>query len=130
MLQAANNIGLDSTLDLNIYALGIAGLILLFMGIAGFGATAGSRVLSVVVGVVFLAYGVYLAFIFDGGKYWITYYVYVLPLVVIYNAIRSAKASRDAAKQQQQQPPQYPQQPPQYPQQPPQQPQYPQQPYN
>ncbi len=105
MYQAVNNIGLDRTLDINIYALGISGIVLLFMGIAGFGATVGSRVLSVVVGLAALGYAGYLAFVLEGDSYWMWYYVYILPILLIVNAFRSAKARKDAAAQQQQQPP-------------------------
>ena len=104
MYQAANNIGLDSTLDLHIYALGISGIVLLFMGIAGFGATVGSRVVSVLVGLAALGYGAYLAFFLEGSKYYISYYVYILPVLLIINAFRSAKANRAAAQQNQQPP--------------------------
>jgi hypothetical protein len=104
MLQAANNIGIDSTLDFHIYALAISGAILLFMGIVGFGADGGSRLLSLVVGLIALGYGAFLAFVHDiHSDYWIHYGVYALPVVVIINAFRSAKAAR-AAKQHQQQP--------------------------
>jgi hypothetical protein len=91
---AVNNLGVDSTLDLHIYALAASGLVLLFMGIAGFGASTGSRVTSLIVGIAALGYAVYLAFIFTGEKYWISFYAYVLPVVLIVNAIRSARAAR------------------------------------
>jgi hypothetical protein len=40
-----------------------------------------------------LGHTVYLAFIFTGEKYWISVFVYVLPVVLIVNAIRSARAA-------------------------------------
>jgi hypothetical protein len=86
-----NNIGIDSSLDLHIYAMGIAGVILLFMAAVGFGATSGSRVLSLVVGLASLGYGAYLAFVFKGGTYFVPYYLYILPVVTIINAFRSRK---------------------------------------
>jgi hypothetical protein len=103
MLQAVNNLGADSQFDLYIYALGISGLIMLFMGIAGFGATGGARLVSVLVGLAFLGYGGYLAFVFDGTSYTIFVYVFIAPILVIVNAVRSAKARKEAAKVHQQQ---------------------------
>ncbi len=102
MYQAVNNlVGTTTEFRLYVYGLGIAGLISIFMGIAGFGATTGARVITVLVGVASLGYGVYLAFFDTSDTYTAYYYFLIIPLIAIINAIRS----RGDKRQHQQQPP-------------------------
>jgi hypothetical protein len=54
----------------------------------------GSRALSVVAGLAFLGYGVYLGFIFDGGSYMMFFQAFVLPALLIVNFIRSVVAKQ------------------------------------
>jgi hypothetical protein len=87
----------------------VSGLLMTFLGVAGFRATGSARVLSTVAGLAALGYGAYLAFFFDGGEYLTSRYVFILPIVVIINIFRSRRAAKAATA-----PavvPQFPQQP-------------------
>jgi hypothetical protein len=98
--------------DLYIYALFAAALVSIFMSIAGFGATSGARVATGLVGLAALGYGSYLAFFFNGGHYWISMYVFALPVLAIVNAVRSrGTRSTRAPQRQAQRSPSQPQQP-------------------
>ena len=57
--------------------------------------TMGVRALNALFGVGFLGYGFYLAFLFDGGGYFIFFKAFILPVLMIFRTIRSARASRD-----------------------------------
>ena len=62
------------------------------------GQSAGWRIFNAVVGVAFLGYGVYLAFVFTGGTYLIVFKAFILPIVLIVNFFRSLRArNTDAA---------------------------------
>jgi predicted lipid-binding transport protein (Tim44 family) len=56
--------------------------------------TMGVRVLNGLFGVGFLGYGFYLAFLFQGGGYVIFFKAFILPVLMIFRTIRSARASR------------------------------------
>lgn len=100
MYQAVFNLGQgDSTFDMYVYALAVSGLILIFMAIAGFGATGGARAVSGIIAVLALGYAAYLAFFFTGTTYHIYPYVFVLPILAIVNAVRS-RSGRKTAEQQ------------------------------
>src|SRR5688572_2552587 len=75
----------DATFSTYVVALLGSGLILLLMAAIGFGAGAGSRVISALVGLAMLGYGVYLGFIFDGVEYQMFYYVFIVPVLLIIN---------------------------------------------
>jgi hypothetical protein len=87
----------DTTFLAYIAGLGISGLILLVLAIAGFGAGAGSRVLSGLFGLGFIGYAIYLAFFFTGGTVGIFLYVFIAPILLIINVVKSRKAAREAA---------------------------------
>jgi hypothetical protein len=55
------------------------------------------RVLNTVVGLGFFGYGFYLAFLFDGGSYWMFFQAFVLPIVLIFRTVQAARLSRRAA---------------------------------
>lgn len=76
--------------------LGISGLLMLGLAIAGLGAGTGSRVISGLAGLAFLGYAIYLAFIFEGGEYRIFLYAFIVPIVVIVNIVKSRKAAKEA----------------------------------
>jgi len=70
-------------------ALTISGVLLLVMAIGGFfNETRGTRIISGVVGVVFLGYAVYLAFVFTAGAVWMPLYVFIVPALLMGNIIR------------------------------------------
>lgn len=56
--------------------------------------TAGVRALNALFGLGFLGYGFYLAFLFQGGGYLIFFKAFILPVLMIFRTIRSARASR------------------------------------
>ena len=55
--------------------------------------TAGVRALNALFGLGFLGYGFYLAFLFQGGGYLIFFKAFIVPVVMIFRTIRSARAS-------------------------------------
>src|SRR5262249_32520498 len=112
------NFGVDPVLDLYIYALFASALVSIFMSIAGFGATTGARAATGLVGLAALRSGSYRAFCSNGGHYWISTYVFALPVLAIVNAVR-ARGSRSAhtPQRQAQGSPSQPQQPQHHPQQ-------------
>ena len=82
----------DGTFVTYLIALTISGILLLIMAIGGFfKETRGSRILSAAIGVAFLGYAFYLSFIFTGGTVWMSYYVFIVPVLVIANIVRSRK---------------------------------------
>jgi len=87
----------DSTFSIYVVALLGSGLILLLMAAIGFGATAGSRILNAIIGLAMIGYGVYLGFIFESGSYWMSYYVFAVPVLLIINIFRSRKAKSEVA---------------------------------
>lgn len=118
----------------NVYwiALIASGIIMLAIAGTGFGGvTAGERAINGLFGLAFLGYGLYLGFLFDGDSYLIFFKAFIVPVLLVANAIRNAVTHREAR---QAPPPMqgYPaNQPPAYPQGPtyPQPPAYPQPPY-
>lgn len=88
----------DTTFNLYSALLAISGILLAVTAATGFGSrSVGARVLNGIFAVAFLAYAVYLQFIFTSGTVFISYYVFVVPILLIVQAFRN----RTAAKQQQ-----------------------------
>ena len=88
----------DSTFNLYSALLAISGILLLVTAATGFGGRrVGARVVSGVFAVAFLGYAIYLQFIFTSGTVLISYYVFVVPILLIVQAFRN----RNAARQQQ-----------------------------
>jgi hypothetical protein len=75
----------------------LSGLLLIVAGAAIGRQSVGSRVLSIVVGVAFFAYGFYLEFIFQGDSYRIFFYAFIVPVLVIYRVIQSRRSSAQQA---------------------------------
>ena len=87
----------DTTFNLYSALLAISGILLAVTAATGFGGrSVGARVLNAIFAVAFLAYAVYLQFIFTSGTVFISYYVFVVPILLIVQAFRN----RTAAKQQ------------------------------
>ena len=87
----------EGAFQLYVGALGISGLLLLAIAAIGFGATAGSRVISGLIGLAFLGYGIYLEFLMPADQtFSMFYYAFLVPVFVIYNVFRSRKAKREA----------------------------------
>jgi hypothetical protein len=72
----------------------VSGALLIVVGASLPGQTTSYRVVNVLVGVAFFGYGLYLEFLFTGGKYFVFYYVFAAPVLLV---IRTFKA-RNAAK--------------------------------
>lgn len=69
---------------------GIAMLVIAALNSSG--QTAGWRIFNAVVGVAFFGYGIYLAFIFTGGTYFILFKAFILPIMLLVNFFRSLKS--------------------------------------
>lgn len=67
-----------------------------------------SRLLNVVFGIGFVGYGVYLGWVFHGGTYIIFFKAFILPVVLIYSAVRGGVRRRRAPQQSSPVPPQQP----------------------
>jgi hypothetical protein len=88
----------DSTFLTYVGALAVSGLLLLIVAALP-GQSIGARLLSVVIGLAMLGYAFYLFFIFDGGEVRIFFYVFAVPVLVIFNAIKGITARRKAKRE-------------------------------
>ncbi|HTF11203.1 MAG TPA: hypothetical protein VK659_23815 [Asanoa sp.] len=79
----------DSTFNAYVIALAVSGVIQLVIAGVGFGAGKGMRILSGLFGVGFLAYSIYLAFIFDGVEFRMFYYAFIAPILFIVQIVRA-----------------------------------------
>src|SRR5262245_22967866 len=96
MYEAVNNlVGSTQEFQLYVYGLGVAGLISIIMAIIGFGASAGARVLTGLVGLAALGYGAWLAFVDTSTTFHAYYYFLIVPVLAIINAIRSRKSKSE-----------------------------------
>ncbi|MGW9195171.1 hypothetical protein [Micromonospora chersina] len=75
----------------------LGGIAMVAIGIAIKEQGTGARILNVVVGLAFFAYGFYLMFLFEGGSYRIFFYVFVLPILLIVRAVKARKEAREQA---------------------------------
>jgi hypothetical protein len=55
--------------------------------------TTALRAINALFGLGFLGYGIYLAFIFDGGHYMIFFQAFILPVLLIVRTVRTAAQS-------------------------------------
>ena len=62
------------------------------------GQSQGGRIASLGLGIVFLGYGFYLTFSFQGGTYYISYWALILPVLLIVRTVRSVNESRGGVK--------------------------------
>ncbi|WP_426509287.1 hypothetical protein ACPPVO_01095 [Dactylosporangium sp. McL0621] len=70
----------------------VSGLIAVVIGAIGFGLrSVGQRVLNVVIGVAFIGYGLYLL-IGNPESVYIIWYVFIIPIVLIINVVKAARA--------------------------------------
>ena len=89
-----------NTTTFNLYSalLAISGILLAVTAATGFGGrSVGARIVSGLFAVLFVGYAIYLQFIFTSGTVFISFYVFVVPILLIVQAFRN----RTAAKQQQ-----------------------------
>ena len=79
-------------------ALFISGALLVLVAVLPFlRQPIGIRVLNGLIGVAMLSYGFYLAFIFDGGTFFESYYVFIVPILLIINVVKQARANKQNA---------------------------------
>ena len=76
------------------YMLMLSGALLLILGAAVPGQTAGYRVLNLAIGAGMFGYGFYLRFLFEGGHYIVFWYAFAAPILL---AVRTFQARRAAA---------------------------------
>ena len=75
----------------------ISGILMLGIGASGFGrATKGVRIVNVLFGAGFIGYGLYLGLFFTGGTYIIFFKAFIVPVLLVVNAIRSKSAQSKA----------------------------------
>ena len=80
-------------------ALTVSGALMLILGGVGFRQGAGSRVVEVVVGLAFLAYAVFLAFFFEGGRVGFVFWVLLAPALALSNVARVRRERRIGQEQ-------------------------------
>lgn len=71
----------------------ISGLTMIVLGRSR-GQSRSGLTLNLALGIVFLCYGVYLTFGFRGGHYFVSYWVLILPVVLITRTIRSSNGEK------------------------------------
>src|SRR5450755_4577999 len=74
----------------------LSGVVMLAFTALRVGQPAG-RILNLLVGVGLLGYGIYLGFIFNGGTYVMFFQVFLLPVLLVINSLRSAARRRASA---------------------------------
>lgn len=83
----------DSTFNLYVAALAISGIALLIVAVLPLGTSVGARVINALLGLAMLGYAFYLFFLFPGGEFSMFWYAFVLPIVVIYQTIKSRRTA-------------------------------------
>lgn len=74
----------------------VSGALLLVMAASGFGSkSTADRVISSLFGLGFLAYGIYLGFVFTGGTYHIFFYAFAVPVLLVVNAFKNSKERKE-----------------------------------
>ena len=75
-----------------IAALAVSGILLLILAAVPFlKQSVGMRVVDALIGLAFLGYAFYLFFIFDGGEFRMFYYAFVVPIILIIQAVRQSR---------------------------------------
>ncbi|MEC3952361.1 hypothetical protein VMT65_04865 [Nocardia sp. CDC153] len=69
--------------------LAVSGVIMLALAAVRQGQSQLSRVLNAAFGVGFIGYAFYLAFLFDGGSYFIFFQAFILPVMMVVNYFRN-----------------------------------------
>jgi hypothetical protein len=85
----------DSVLMTYSILLMLSGVLMIVLAATGFGTdSVGARVFSGLVGLAFTGYGFYLFFLFEGGRVWVLWYAFVLPIVLIFRAVKAVTAKK------------------------------------
>ncbi|OIV39317.1 hypothetical protein BIV57_00250 [Mangrovactinospora gilvigrisea] len=72
----------------------VSGVVMVVLARSGGRQSRGWRVVNALFGLAFAGYGVYLAFVFQGGTYFIFVKAFILPLLLVVNFFRSLAARR------------------------------------
>jgi hypothetical protein len=92
MVTALNSLAMELTegqFTAYAVALAVTGLAMLILAATGLGqGSIGERVINALIGLGFIGYGTYLLFIFEGGSYRFLWYVFILPVLLIVQALR------------------------------------------
>lgn len=80
--------------------LALSGVIMVPLGAVSGGLKVGLRILNVVVGLGFLGYAYYLAFVFEGTTYTIFFKVFILPVGMVVATVKALVERSNAKKQQ------------------------------
>ncbi|GAA1965590.1 hypothetical protein [Kitasatospora viridis] len=75
----------------------LSGIAMVGFGLVGSGLSKGMRAVNLVFGVGFVGYGIYLAFIFQGGTYFIFFKAFILPVALIVRSIAAMNGKRRQA---------------------------------
>jgi hypothetical protein len=89
----------DGTILAYIGALAVSGFALLLVSALPIGTPSNTRVINVLLAAAMLGYAVYLLFLEQGGTVFIFWYVFVLPVVLVFRTFKSAKANREAKRE-------------------------------
>ncbi|MFF1796719.1 hypothetical protein ACFVXQ_21305 [Kitasatospora sp. NPDC058263] len=78
--------------------LAISGIAMVVLGAVnvGGGLSGGWRVINVIAGIAFAGYAYYLAFVFEGGEYRMFFQAFILPVLLIANAVKALVARSNA----------------------------------
>jgi len=79
----------------------LSGIAMVVVGLAIKQQSTLARIANVVIGIAFFCYGFYLFFLFDGGEYRIFFYAFVLPILLIVQAVKARKQAQEEAAAQQ-----------------------------
>jgi cell division protein FtsW (lipid II flippase) len=85
----------DAAFSWYVVLLCLSGVVMVVMAaVKGNDQSDGARAISALAGAAFLGYGIYLAFIFEGGTYWMFFQAFFLPVLLVINFVRSVLAKR------------------------------------
>ncbi|MFI0357014.1 hypothetical protein [Actinomadura sp. 9N407] len=87
----------DATFSWYVVGLLLSGVVMLGLAGIGAGQGAGQRALSAVAGAGFLGYAVYLGFIFEGGDYFMFFYAFILPVLMVFKFLGAVFGKRESA---------------------------------
>ncbi|WP_137876487.1 hypothetical protein [Rhodococcus sp. Q] len=69
----------------------VSGIVMIVVALVASGLHLGRRIVNGLIGAAFLSYGIYLAVFFDSGEYRIFLWVFILPLTLLVDAVRTAE---------------------------------------
>ncbi|MFE3105693.1 hypothetical protein [Nocardia tengchongensis] len=76
----------------------VSGIVVIGVALVASGLHPGRRVVNGLIGTAFLGYGIYLAVFFHSGEYRIFLWVFILPISLLADAVRTASPRASAAR--------------------------------